>query len=253
MLPPPNLSPILAQQWQPYASWLDAQACPPKSYLLHPISSPEELKQLKQAVKKELHFSLGCYIRLKRVHFLLHTPQPQYQNQLTACTMVTPLGEMLALFWQEKLCLLEFYDRKMLESELTVLQKQLNANIYWQKSESAITLQQELDAYFTGTLTEFRTKLYLQGTPFQQQVWNALQQIPYGETRSYKQQAEYMAQPNAIRAVANANGKNKISILIPCHRVIGADGTLTGYGGGIERKKALLTLEQNHRIYYENS
>jgi methylated-DNA-[protein]-cysteine S-methyltransferase len=101
----------------------------------------------------------------------------------------------------------------------------------------------QLDAYFAGQLTEFDLPLAPAGTPFQRQVWAALQQIPYGTTVSYGELADKLGKPNASRAVGLANGRNPIAIVIPCHRVIGADGSLTGYGGGLDRKRFLLDLE----------
>lgn len=102
---------------------------------------------------------------------------------------------------------------------------------------------EQLDAYFAGSLTEFDVDLELAGTEFQRRVWAALQTIPYGETRSYGQIAEQIGSPGASRAVGLANGRNPVGIIVPCHRVIGSGGGLTGYGGGIDRKRALLTLE----------
>ncbi len=104
--------------------------------------------------------------------------------------------------------------------------------------------RRELDAYFAGKLKAFSVALKPSGTPFQQKVWMALRKIPYGATRSYGQQAQAIGAPNASRAVGLANGKNPIPIIVPCHRVIGAGGSLTGFGGGIPRKKYLLDLEQ---------
>ncbi|NJN85216.1 MAG: methylated-DNA--[protein]-cysteine S-methyltransferase [Leptolyngbyaceae cyanobacterium SL_7_1] len=104
--------------------------------------------------------------------------------------------------------------------------------------------KQQLDAYFAGTLTHFDLPLQMQGTPFQQQVWQALTTIPYGSTLSYGELAHQLGQPNASRAVGLANGRNPISIIVPCHRVIAANGKLTGYGGGIDRKQWLLTHER---------
>jgi methylated-DNA-[protein]-cysteine S-methyltransferase len=103
----------------------------------------------------------------------------------------------------------------------------------------------QLEAYFAGELTAFDVDLELTGTDFQRRVWAALQTIPYGETRSYGQIAEQIGSPAASRAVGLANGRNPISIIVPCHRVIGSSGSLTGYGGGIERKRALLELEMS--------
>ena len=101
----------------------------------------------------------------------------------------------------------------------------------------------QLNGYFAGTLTTFDVDMESDGTEFQRRVWAALQTIPYGETRSYGQIAEQIGSPAASRAVGTANGRNPISIIVPCHRVIGSSGGLTGYGGGIERKCALLELE----------
>jgi methylated-DNA-[protein]-cysteine S-methyltransferase len=103
----------------------------------------------------------------------------------------------------------------------------------------------QLDAYFAGELTEFDVELDLAGTEFQRRVWEALRTIPYGETRSYGELADQVGKPGAARAVGLANGRNPIGIIVPCHRVIGADGALTGYGGGLHRKQALLELERD--------
>ncbi|MEU3369176.1 methylated-DNA--[protein]-cysteine S-methyltransferase [Streptomyces sp. NPDC006660] len=102
----------------------------------------------------------------------------------------------------------------------------------------------QLQAYFAGELTEFTMELKLSGTPFQRRVWRGLQQIPYGETRTYGELAEALGSPGASRAVGLANGKNPVGIIVPCHRVIGANGSLTGYGGGLERKQRLLAFER---------
>ena len=104
--------------------------------------------------------------------------------------------------------------------------------------------RKELDAYFAGRLRRFETPVRGRGTPFQRKVWAALMNIPYGVTKSYGQLAAEIGAPNASRAVGLANGRNPISIIVPCHRVIGANGSLTGYGGGMERKRFLLDLEQ---------
>ncbi len=108
--------------------------------------------------------------------------------------------------------------------------------------------RRELDAYFAGKLRTFDVAVTPEGTPFQQRVWKALQQIPYGVTRSYGQQAKAIGNPAAVRAVGLANGRNPIAIIIPCHRVIGSNGSLTGYGGGMERKQFLLDLEQGGQL-----
>lgn len=112
-------------------------------------------------------------------------------------------------------------------------------------SDAFVDAVDQLTAYFAGDLTEFDLDIELKGTEFQQKVWGALCTIPYGETRSYGEIALQIGSPGAFRAVGLANGRNPIGIIVPCHRVIGAGGGLTGYGGGIDRKRALLALEKN--------
>ncbi|GAB3874200.1 methylated-DNA--[protein]-cysteine S-methyltransferase [Kibdelosporangium lantanae] len=106
--------------------------------------------------------------------------------------------------------------------------------------------REQLDAYFAGTLTDFDLPLNMRGTPFQQRVWAMLREIPYGETTSYGELAAELGNPKASRAVGYANGHNPVSIIVPCHRVVGSTGDLTGYGGGIERKRFLLDFERKH-------
>ncbi len=176
------------------------------------------------------------------------SPSNSKQKQVMNITRLeTPLGTMFAGAVEAGICLLEFTDRKMLETELKQLSQKLNANIIQGANPHFDVLEQQLEAYFSGRRKTFTVPLFMPGTDFQQSVWRLLQTIPYGSTRSYKQQAIALQKPEAIRAIANANGMNRISILIPCHRVIGEDGSLTGYGGGIWRKQWLLDLEQGNR------
>jgi methylated-DNA-[protein]-cysteine S-methyltransferase len=115
----------------------------------------------------------------------------------------------------------------------------------WQRDDTAFPdVVEQLAAYFAGDLTEFDLSYQMAGTDFQRRVWTALLTIPYGQTRSYGQLASQIGAPKASRAVGLANGRNPISIIVPCHRVIGSNGSLTGYGGGIDRKRALLDLER---------
>jgi len=116
---------------------------------------------------------------------------------------------------------------------------------HWEPDVDAFAeVVEQLEAYFAGELTEFDVDLRLEGTEFQREVWGALQEIPYGETWSYGQLADHIGKPGAARAVGLANGRNPVGIIVPCHRVIGADGSLTGYGGGLPRKQLLLQLER---------
>ena len=156
----------------------------------------------------------------------------------------TPIGTMFAAAVEEGIYMLEFTDRKMLETEFKDLAKSLNATIVQGENPHFKTLEKELAEYFAGNRTEFTVPLSPVGTEFQKSVWKVLLKIPYGETWNYKKQSEVLGDAKKVRAVANANGMNKISILIPCHRVIGSNGTLTGYGGGIWRKQKLLELEK---------
>ena len=113
--------------------------------------------------------------------------------------------------------------------------------------EHSAAAADQLQAYFAGRLRNFSVPLDLRGTPFQRQVWEQLGYIPYGETRSYRQIAQALGRPNAARPAGQAIGSNPVAIIVPCHRVIGANGRLTGYGGGLHRKQALLKLEASHR------
>ena len=161
--------------------------------------------------------------------------------------ILTPLGPMLAGATDEGICLLEFVDRRMLETQLSRLSKLLNAKIVPGSHSYFDPLNKQLNEYFAGTRKEFDLPLLLPGTEFQKKVWAGLRAIPYGSTRSYKEQANVIGSPGAVRAVARANGDNRIAILIPCHRVVGANGELVGYGGGLTRKEFLLNLESSFK------
>jgi len=140
----------------------------------------------------------------------------------------------------------------MLESELKDLSKGLDAPLVTSPGPHLKDLKIQLAQYFNGNRKKFDLPLFTPGSDFQKQVWKGLQNIPYGTTRSYKEQAKAMGRPEAVRAVANANGANRIAIIIPCHRVIGTDGNLVGYGGGLWRKKRLLALENGSTFTAQN-
>jgi AraC family transcriptional regulator of adaptative response/methylated-DNA-[protein]-cysteine methyltransferase len=158
--------------------------------------------------------------------------------------IVTPLGPMVACATDRALCLLEFADRRMLERQMRHIQKHLKA-IFIPGSNSILEqTARELDAYFKGDLSRFTVPIEEVGSEFQHTVWKRLQEIPYGKTSTYRDLAIQMHEPNAVRAVGRANGDNRIAIIVPCHRVICSNGDLTGYGGGLWRKRRLLELER---------
>ena len=165
---------------------------------------------------------------------------------LNIIRFTTPIGPMFACASKKGLCLLEFTDRRMLETEFKDLRKRLNAAILPGDNPILDQVKIEMQEYFLGHRKQFTLPLHAPGTDFQQTVWNGLQEIPYGQTQSYKQQAQILGNPTATRAVASANGQNRIAIIIPCHRVIGSDGSLVGYGGGLRRKEWLLDFEKSN-------
>lgn len=168
------------------------------------------------------------------------------ENVILISRLTTPLGPMFVCTTENGVCLLEFVDRKMLETEFKDLQKKLKSTIIVGENEHTKQAKREIAEYFDGTRKIFNVKLETPGTDFQNLVWSYLQKIEYGTTSTYQQQAKNINNPKAVRAVASTNGFNRISIIIPCHRVIGKDGKLTGYGGGLERKRWLLEHEQKN-------
>jgi AraC family transcriptional regulator of adaptative response/methylated-DNA-[protein]-cysteine methyltransferase len=162
--------------------------------------------------------------------------------------IMTPLGPLVACATDTALCMLEFADRRMLELQLRRVQKRMQA-VFVPASSSVIEqTSRELNQYFNGDLREFTVPLLTPGSHFQESVWNELCRIPFGQTRSYRDVAAALGLPKSVRAVARANGDNRIVILIPCHRVIGSNGDLTGYGGGLWRKRRLLELESTGKF-----
>ena len=156
----------------------------------------------------------------------------------------TPLGSMILGVSDDGLCLLEFAERSLLDNQLRFLRQHMGRVFLPGDHPMMQWVKTELDSYFNSNLQEFTMPVQAPGTSFQESVWQALRDIPYGETRSYAEIAEAIGNPSAMRSVGRANGDNRIAIIIPCHRVVGADGELTGYGGGLWRKEYLLRLEQ---------
>lgn len=158
----------------------------------------------------------------------------------------TPLGEMAAAATKDGICLLEFSDRSTLDSEFKNLAWTFNETVIPGGNKHLRALKKQLKEYFKGKRKEFSLPVVTPGTGFQQAAWGVLRKIPYGTTISYLEQAKLINNPSAARAVANANGSNRIAIVIPCHRVIGSDGNLIGYGGGLERKRWLIDHEKKY-------
>ena len=156
----------------------------------------------------------------------------------------TPLGEMAAAATKDGICLLEFTSRPALESEFNRLALTFGETVTSGSNRHLRALKKQVKEYFKGKRKEFSLPLITPGTDFQIAVWNNLKKIPYGKTKTYLELAKSIKNPGAARAVAGANGSNRIAIIIPCHRVIGSDGDLTGYGGGIEKKKWLIDHEK---------
>src|SRR5512138_1281443 len=175
-------------------------------------------------------------------------------KMITTTKIETDLGIMIAGAVSDGICLLEFSDRRMLKAEYRDLAKYFNTSIEEGESRHFIPLLTQLREYFEGSRKEFSLPLVTPGSEFQQAVWKELINIPYGTTRTYLEQSIALGKPGSIRAVANANGMNRIAIIIPCHRVIGSDGSLTGYGGGLERKRWLLDHEKRYSgLPFDNS
>jgi AraC family transcriptional regulator, regulatory protein of adaptative response / methylated-DNA-[protein]-cysteine methyltransferase len=165
-------------------------------------------------------------------------------DYLRVALLDTPLGPMLAAANHEAVCQFEFADRRELEQSYTEMRRRFALPVV--PSENAVLqkLRRELQEYFSGARREFTVPLTLRGTDFQQRVWCELQRIPFGRTASYEGIARKIGSPKAVRAVARANGTNRLYLLVPCHRVIAKGGELNGYGGGVWRKRLLLELER---------
>jgi len=166
-------------------------------------------------------------------------------NQINIQYFKTNYGEFILGSYDEKLCMIDFIYRKMRKTVDDRIKKGLNAEFVEQDDEILQKTRLQLDEYFNMRRREFDIPIQMVGTDFQRSVWEALIKVPYGTTSTYLQLAKEIGNKKAVRAVANANGANAIGIIIPCHRIIGTNGELTGYAGGLPLKKRLLQLEQN--------
>lgn len=165
---------------------------------------------------------------------------------ITTALLETPLNTMIAGVMDDHLCLLEFNDPDRLPAQTAALQRVYACPVSPGQHPLHLRLQEQLNGYFAGTRWAFSLPLLVHGTAFQQQVWQALQEIPYGERRAYAEIARQIGTPGAARAVGTANGRNRLAILVPCHRVVNTGGALGGYGGGLWRKQWLLDLEKRY-------
>lgn len=159
----------------------------------------------------------------------------------------SPCGELILASVGDELCLCDWNEMPCAERNKLRLARYMNADFKIEASPILEQTKQQLEEYFAGIRRSFEVPLHPVGTDFQKKIWNALLDIPYGETRSYKEIAQSIGNPNCVRAVAGAIGANGISILIPCHRIIGSNRSLTGFAGGLEAKRILLELETEKR------
>ncbi|MDP6625721.1 MAG: methylated-DNA--[protein]-cysteine S-methyltransferase [Nitrospinota bacterium] len=169
-------------------------------------------------------------------------------NQINIQYYKTKIGELILGSFDGKLCMLDYRYRKMRKAVDDRIKKGLNANFVEHDDEILEKTREQLDEYLNGERKEFDIPLLLVGTDFQRSVWAALMKVPFGTTSTYLQIAKNINNEKAVRAVASANAANSISIIVPCHRIIGSNGELVGYGGGLAVKKRLLKLEQKNTI-----
>ncbi len=174
---------------------------------------------------------------------LMDTTIPRTVQPVKATQIKTPIGMMTACATEHGICILEFNDSARVEQQIMRYRRLTSSCFSVGRNIHLTKLRKELREYMAGLRTDFTVALDLQGTAFQRTVWNALRALPYGAQISYNDLAVAVSRPEAVRAVGAANGANPLSIVVPCHRILGSNGQLTGYGGGIERKAWLLSLE----------
>ncbi len=215
----------------------------------------EQIRAGESVVEAQLsaHYESGSGFRAAFLRILGAVPSQHNGFVLRAAQLDTPLGTMLAVADDAALYLLELVTRRGLEGELERLRSKTKSAIIPGRPGPICLLEQELSRYFRGELSVFETPVKPIGSPFQKRVWQALSEIPCGEAWSYTDVAATVGRPSAVRDVAQANGANQLALIIPCHRVVRADGALGGYGGGIARKRWLLAHEKNRGVKDDNS
>jgi AraC family transcriptional regulator of adaptative response/methylated-DNA-[protein]-cysteine methyltransferase len=169
-------------------------------------------------------------------------------HPIVLTSIESPLGPLVAGAHAQGICLLEFSEPDRVDAQVDRAQRRIGTAAVPGDSRHLESLRAALAAYFDGRLRAFTLPLVAPGTPFQERVWAELLRIPYGETRSYEELARRVGAPGAQRAVGQANGLNRIAILIPCHRIVNKNGSLGGYGGQLWRKRALLDLERTGQL-----
>ena len=170
-------------------------------------------------------------------------PGPGVAAEAATTLIRTPLGALVVAATDEAVCLVEFADRPMLRTQVERVRRRQGVGLVPGSNPWTDLLTRELEAYFGGRLRSFTVPVAASGSPFQEAVWRELLRIPHGQTRTYAELAAAVGRPAAVRSVGKANGDNRLSILLPCHRVVGGGGELRGYGGGLWRKRRLLELE----------
>ena len=173
--------------------------------------------------------------------------QPENATTVTLRTIETPIGPMLAGATDRAIVLCDFAERPMIATQLAAIRRRIGPTVEG-ASPLLERLEEQLAEYFSGTRRDFDLPIEVPGSAFQERVWTELRLIPYGETISYRQLAERVGAPNAYRAVGMANGSNRVPIVVPCHRVVAANGGLGGYGGGLAAKRRLLDLEASQAV-----
>jgi methylated-DNA-[protein]-cysteine S-methyltransferase len=173
-------------------------------------------------------------------------------NQINIQFYKTKIGDLILGSFNEKLCLLDFRYRKMRKAVDTRIKNGLKAEFVENNNETIKEAKIQLDEYLNGVRKKFNLPLLVVGTEFQKSVWKTLMKVPYGSSSTYLQLAKDISNEKAVRAVASANGANSMSLIVPCHRIIGSDGKLVGYGGGLSVKKRLLNLEQKNSCLTES-
>jgi methylated-DNA-[protein]-cysteine S-methyltransferase len=173
-------------------------------------------------------------------------------NQINIQYYKTKIGELILGSFEGRLCLLDYRYRRMRATVDNRIKKGIGVDFVEKKDDALSKVREQLDEYLNGDRTSFDIPVLMVGSDFQKSVWEALMKISYGKTASYLDIAKFINKEKAVRAVANANGANSINLIIPCHRIIGSNGELVGYGGGVPVKKRLLRLEQNNSCLSDN-